>query len=128
MTTKLVHGNTYILKQRDQRGIVTALYILDPQRVRPLVADDGSVYYELSRDNLSGLQDESLVVPAKEIIHDVDSPPYHPLCGVSPIAACGLAATQGLAIQHSTRFFERGAKPAGVLTAPGHINEQPPCG
>ena len=30
VTTKLVHGNTYVLKERDQRGIVTALYILDP--------------------------------------------------------------------------------------------------
>jgi phage portal protein BeeE len=30
VTSKLVHGNTYVLKQRDQRGIVTALYILDP--------------------------------------------------------------------------------------------------
>ena len=33
VTSKLVHGNTYVLKQRDQRGIVTALYILHPLRV-----------------------------------------------------------------------------------------------
>ena len=130
VTSKLVHGNTYVLKQRDQRGIVTALYILDPQRVTAARGpDDGCVYYELSRDNLSGLQDDRLVVPAKEVIHDVNFAPYHPLCGISPIQACGLAATQGLEIQRSsTRFFERGAKPAGVLTAPGHINEEPPCG
>ena len=85
VTSKLVHGNTYVLKQRDQRGIVTALYILHPLRVTVLVADDGSIYYELSRDNLSGLQDERLVVPAKEVIHDVNFAPYHPLCGISPI-------------------------------------------
>jgi HK97 family phage portal protein len=125
VTSKLVHGNTYVLKERDQRGIVTALYILDASRVRPLVADDGSVYYELWRDNLTGLQGDRLVVPAKEIMHDVMVPLYHPLCGVSPIAACGLAATQGLAIQkQSTRFFERGAKPAGILSAPGFINAE----
>jgi HK97 family phage portal protein len=123
VTSKLVHGNAYILKERDQRGIVTALYILDSSKVRPLVAPDGSVYYELFRDNLSGLEDDRLVVPAKEVIHDVNFAPYHPLCGISPIHACGLAATQGLEIQRSsTRFFERGAKPAGVLTAPGYIN------
>jgi HK97 family phage portal protein len=64
------------------------------------------------------------MVPAKEVIHDIYFAPYHPLCGISPIQACGLAATQGLEIQRSsTRFFQRGAKPAGVLTAPGHINE-----
>jgi HK97 family phage portal protein len=125
VTSKLVHGNTYVLKERDQRGIVTALYILDASRVRPLVADDGSIYYELWRDNLTGLQGDRLVVPAKEIMHDVMVPLYHPLCGVSPIAACGLAATQGLAIQkQSTRFFERGAKPAGILSAPGFINAE----
>ena len=118
--SKLVHGNTYVLKQRDQRGVVTALYILHPLRVAP----DGSVYYQLMHDVLSALQDDRLVVPAKEVIHDVNFAPYHPLCGISPIYACGLAATQGLEIQRSsTRFFERGAKPAGVLTAPGHINE-----
>ena len=106
-------------------GIVTALYILDPSRVRPLVADDGSIYYELSRDNLTGLQDDRLVVPAKEIIHDVMVPLYHPLCGVSPIAACGLPATQGLAIQNnSTRFFQNGGRPGGIITAPGYINAE----
>jgi HK97 family phage portal protein len=124
ITSKLVFGNTYVLKERDARGVVTALYLLHPSRVTVLVADDGSVYYELFRDNLSGLQGERLVVPAKEVIHDIYFAPYHPLCGVSPIQACGLAATQGLAIQHqSTRFFERGAKPAGVLSAPKHIND-----
>ena len=31
---------------------------------------------------------------------------YHPLVGLSPIYACGLAAQQGLAIQNgSTEFF-----------------------
>src|SRR5215831_1749288 len=28
ISSKLVHGNTYVLKQRDQRGVVTALYVL----------------------------------------------------------------------------------------------------
>jgi len=53
--SKLLHGNTYALKARDARGVVTALYILDPLRVTPLVAPDGSVFYELKRDILSGL-------------------------------------------------------------------------
>jgi len=30
MTSKLVRGNTYALKQRDARGVVIALYLLDP--------------------------------------------------------------------------------------------------
>jgi HK97 family phage portal protein len=94
ITLKLVFGNVYALKERDASGVVTALYLLNPHLVWPLVADDGSIYYELCRDNLSGLQSDRVVVPAKEIIHDIYAAPFHPLCGVSPIQACGLAGTQ----------------------------------
>jgi HK97 family phage portal protein len=125
VVSKLVHGNAYILKQRDGRGAVTGLYVLDPTRVIPLVAADGSVYYELRRDDLSGLPYESVVVPAREIIHDLMVALFHPLVGVSPLYASGLAATQGLAIQaNSNKFFSNGSNPGGVLTAPGEISDE----
>lgn len=121
MLSKLVHGNLYALKARDGRGVVTALYILDPYRVTPLLAPDGSVFYQLSPDNLARLAD-SVVVPAREIIHDVMCPLFHPLCGVSPIYAAGYPALQGLNIRSaSDKFFTNGSKPGGVLTAPGAI-------
>ncbi|HZG65693.1 MAG TPA: phage portal protein, partial [Herpetosiphonaceae bacterium] len=53
--SKLQRGNTVALKQRDGRGVVKALYVLDWTLVTPLVADDGSVFYQLNTDNLSGL-------------------------------------------------------------------------
>ena len=125
ITSKLIHGNTYVLKGRDQRGVVTALYVLDPTRVQVLVAEDGGVYYQLKRDDLSGLPEELRTIPAREIIHDTMISLYHPLIGVSPIYACGAAAMQGLAIQnHSTKFFGNGAQPGGVLTAPGNIADE----
>jgi HK97 family phage portal protein len=125
ITSKLIHGNTYVLKQRDQRGVVVALYVLDPTRVTPLVAPDGAVYYRLSRDDLSGLAaTEAVTVPAREIIHDTMVCLFHPLIGLSPIYACGLAALQGLAIQtNSSKFFQNGSQPGGVLTAPGAISD-----
>ncbi len=125
VVSKLLHGNTYVLKERDARNVVIRLYILDPSRVKPLVATDGSVWYQLSRDNLSGLEQDGIYVPGTEIIHDVMVPLFHPLVGVSPITACGLAAVQGLNIQdHSTRFFSNGARPSGILTAPGAIDDE----
>jgi HK97 family phage portal protein len=125
MTSKLIHGNTYVLKQRDQRGVVVALYVLDTQRCRPLVAPNGDVYYALSQDALTQVEHDQVVVPAEEIIHDVMVPLYHPLCGVSPLSACGLPATQGLRIQrNSTNFFTNGSQPGGILTAPGAISEE----
>jgi HK97 family phage portal protein len=122
--SKQLHGNTYVLKRRDQRRVVVAEYVLDPTRVRPLVAPNGDVYYELKRDVLSRLPDEEVVVPASEIIHDRQNALFHPLVGLSPIYACGLAAVQGLNIQHaSTKFFKNGSNPGGVLTAPGAISQ-----
>jgi HK97 family phage portal protein len=126
MASKLLHGNTYVLLQRDNRGVVVGMYILDPTRCRPLVAPDGGVYYELKTDALSGLTgDGAIYAPASEVIHDVGHPLFHPLVGVSPIYACGVAALQGIRIQNnSSQFFANGSKPGGVLTAPGPISQE----
>ena len=125
LTSKLIHGNTYVLKQRDERNVVVALYVLDPLRVTPLVASDGSIYYQLGQDNLSGRTElDPPIVPASEIIHDLMVALFHPLIGVTPIYACGLAALQGLNIQgNSETFFRNGANPSGMLTAPGAIGD-----
>ncbi len=121
--SKLGRGNTYILKRRDGRGIVTAMYVLNPDLVTPLVATDGTVYYELQTDNLSGLPD-SVLVPAREIIHDRFNCLFHPLVGLSPIFANGIAAMQGHSMQTaSTKLFQNGSRPGGILTAAGEISD-----
>jgi HK97 family phage portal protein len=124
LVSKLLHGNAYALKVRDNRGVVIALYLLDPTRVVPLVSDgDGSVFYQLRRDPLSKLEDD-VVVPAREMIHDPMVTLFHPLVGVTPIYACGLAAMQGVNIQrNSNKFFANQSQPGGILTAPGSISD-----
>jgi HK97 family phage portal protein len=126
LASKLLHGNTYVLKIRDRRGVVVAGYVLDPQRVRPLVAPNGDVFYQLDRDDISKLPDTNgYTVPATEIIHDRWNCLFHPLVGLSPIYACGLAAVQGLNIQNSSvDFFAQGGRPGGILTAPGVISQE----
>ncbi len=122
-TSKLLNGNTYVLKRRDARNVVNAMYVLDPCRVTVLQAPDASVYYELAADNVAGIG-ETVRVPASEIIHDLYIALWHPLIGVSPIYACGKAALQGLTIQdNATQFFRNGSQPSGVLTAPGVISQ-----
>lgn len=124
LTSKLSQGNAYGLKQRSRSGQVEAIYILDPDRVKPLVATDGSVYYELSTDHLAGLDEATVTVPASEIIHDRYQPQYHPLIGVSPISAAALSGKLGMRIQQESQaFFENGANPGGILTAPGSITD-----
>lgn len=124
ISSKLIRGNTYALKQRDARNVVTALYVLDASRVEVLVSDECSVFYRLNTDNLSGIE-ESLTVPASEIIHDRMNCLFHPLIGTSPIWANGASANQSLEIQKNQhKFFSNGSKPGGVLAAPGAISEE----
>ncbi|MDR6216178.1 phage portal protein [Paracidovorax wautersii] len=123
--SKLTWGNTYALKIRDGRGVVVALYILDPGLVQPLIAPDGSIFYQLGQDNLSGLKDATVFVPASEIIHDRMNCMFHPLVGVSPLFAASLPASGGLEmLRDSRRFFNQGAKPSGLLVAPGEIADE----
>lgn len=124
LCSKLLYGNAYILKERDGRGIVVALHVLDSQRVQPLVASNGDVYYQLSADHLAGLQGAP-TIPAMNIIHDRMNCLWHPLVGVSPIYACGMAATTGNKIQaNSAALFHNMSRPSGMLTAPGEIDDE----
>ena len=123
MLSKLSRGNTYVLKVRDNRQVVTALHVLDPTRVQPLVADDGAVFYRVSSDNLAGLGND-IIVPAREIIHDRFNCLFHPLVGTPPVFASGLASMLGINAQKtSALLFENASIPGGLLTAPGDISD-----
>lgn len=123
ITSKLIHGNAYVLKEYDGRETVRAMYVLDPRLVTPLVLEDGSVWYILKRDPLASLTgDNELAVPASDIIHDRKDTFWHPLCGISPIMACGMSAMQGLRIQADNEtFFANQSNPAGILSVPGDL-------
>lgn len=124
LISKLSYGNTYALKIRDARGIVTALYILDPSRVEPLVSEDGSVFYRTRQDSLNKVSEDG-IIPASEIIHDTMECLFHPLVGVPPLYAGNLATMQGLEMQrNSANFFKNGSRPGGILTAPGTIKAE----
>ena len=125
MNSKLARGNAYVLKRRDGRGVVVAHYVLNPDRVQPLVSDDGQVFYQLNTDNISGVEEAQVVVPAREIIHDRFNCLFHPLVGISPLYAAALAATQATNIQRAgTRLAANGVRPSGILSAPGKISPE----
>lgn len=124
LISKLQHGNTYVLKVRDNRRVVIAMYILDPTKIEPLVAPDGSVFYRVREDHLTRVFEDS-IFPASEIIHDSMCCLFHPLVGVPPIYASNLAVQQGINMQkNSAKFFKNNSRPGGILTAPGHIKEE----
>ncbi|VGQ11755.1 hypothetical protein SB5439_04991 [Klebsiella variicola] len=122
MNSKLTRGNTYVLKIRDTSGKIIELRILDPDRVQPLLANDGSIFYQLQTESFVGLEN-SVTVPAREIIHDRFNTFYHPLIGISPIHACGLAAMHGHHIQNTNaKFFQNGGRPGGIIQVPGSVD------
>jgi len=127
IVSKLMWGNAYVLKERDNRGVVVALYVLNPAYVTTLITPTGDIYYQLRRDVLTGIpygDDADVAVPAREIIHDPMVCLFHPLIGVSPIFASGLAALQGQNIQtNSTQFFGNASNPGGIIIAPGAIDQ-----
>lgn len=125
--SKITQGNTYVLKERDARGVVVGLYVLDPYRVMPLISDSGEVFYQLNNDYLNMVPNEydDLTVPATEIIHDRCICPYHPLIGLPPIAAAYLPALKNMRIlRSSAQFFANNAQPSGILSAPGAISDE----
>lgn len=126
LLSKLTHGNTYILKQRDNRGVVVGLYVLDPNRVCPAVSDSGAVWYQLQTDKLSGLDEgQTVTVPASEIIHDRFMTLHHPLIGIPPICGAYWPAAKNLKILRSAAtFFENNAQPGGILTAPAGMSDE----
>jgi HK97 family phage portal protein len=122
MHSKLMRGNTYVLKRRDGRGVVVALYVLNPDRVQPLVSDDGQVFYRLSQDNLSDIQESDTIIPAREIIHDRFNTLFHPLVGISPLYANALLATKAQSLdQAAANLAANGIRPGGLITFPANI-------
>lgn len=126
---KLTQGNAYILKRRDERNVVIGLYVLDPDKVLPMVSDSGAVFYQLQTDKINSLPDgypaENLIVPASEIIHDRCMAIHHPLIGVPPLAAAHWPALKNMKIMRSaTEFFANNAQPGGLLTAPAGMSEE----
>lgn len=128
--SKLTDGNAYILKQRDNRGVVTALYVLDPCRVIPMVSESGAVFYQLNYTTAQNLLPasypaEQLIIPASEIIHDRMNCLHHHLIGVPPLCAAYWPAVKNLRILKSAaEFFANNAQPGGILTAPAGMSDE----
>lgn len=128
LLSKLTQGNAYVLKRRDARGVVIELYVLNPERVLPMISDAGFVYYQLQTDAINSLPAdypaENLVIPASEIIHDRCMSVHHPLIGVPPLAAAYWPALKNMKIlRNATKFFANNAQPGGLLTAPAGMKK-----
>ena len=130
LLSKLIHGNTYVLKGRDDRGVVTRLYVLDPCRVMPMVSDTGDVFYQLNyptSDNLlpRDYPAENIVIPAREIIHDRLNAFHHQLIGVPPVCAAHWPAVKNMKIlRNAAQYFANSSNPGGILSGPAGMSAE----
>lgn len=126
MVCKLLYGNAYAIKERDARGIVTALYPIDPRRAQLNVStEDGAIYYSFTGDALARIPSGVALLDASEVLHDRSTCFWSPLVGVPPVYAAAAAGTLGMRIQNnSERFFANMSRPSGHLSFPNSIDPE----
>src|SRR5262249_3843921 len=111
-------GNTYCFARRNRRNEIVEMHVLNPYRVKPLIAQDGSIFYECGEDFLAGLAPNTIVPERDMIHHRLPLLPGYPLVGVTPIFAAAASSAVGLKIlQNSQEFFSNASRPSGMLTS-----------
>ena len=115
----LLRGNGYAVILRDRKGFPVMLVPINPDRVALWEAQDGSLFYMVTRSGLHEmaiLRNEPLLIPSEDIFH-LKALTMNGLLGLSPISmareAIGLSIAQE---QLASRWAANGARPSGVLT------------
>lgn len=111
-------GNSYSLALRNDRFEVASLHMMHPHHSKPLVAEDGEVFYELGGNEIIARRSgfEKIIVPARDVLHVRLHTPVHPLKGETPIMAAAMdIAASGAMTEQQYRFFVNQARPSYVL-------------
>ncbi len=115
----LLRGNGYAEIIPGARGFADQLVPLNPDRMKPSLADDGTIHYEYRRpDGRTQLFLQDEIFHLANISDD----------GVSGMSTVGLARNSfGLAKateEHGSRFFSGGQTPGGVLKMDGKLSPE----
>ena len=122
----LYTGNSYWIAQRNDRQEVEALHWTDPRNCRVRVVKVpgqvfAEVFYEISDNpliNVPSLAGNSLVVPARDVLHVKLATPRNPLVGETWLSALAPEMATRLAIYNSAATFSNNmSRPSGVLTS-----------
>ncbi len=113
---------------RNGRGEVDTLHIL-PRGSWQLAIDPQSkaAFYLVNSTGalLEEMNEASIAVPARDVLHLRWATPRHPLIGESAFAAAGLAAGINVALSASqAAFFGQMRRPSGVLATEHVLNDQ----
>jgi HK97 family phage portal protein len=108
-------GEAFALATRNERGEIAELHLM--RKGRALVADDGSIFYGLSGNEVVERRfDLSFPIPARDVLHVRLHTPNHALKGVSPILSTALdQALAGAALNQQVAFYLNQARPSFML-------------
>jgi len=113
-------GNGYAEIARDGSGNVRELWPLDPSRIGPVLASDGSLEYVYKYQNGQNAKH----IPAKDVLH-IPGLGFDGYIGYSPIRMAREAIGLGLAAErHGATFFANDSRPGGVLEHPGVVEQE----
>ena len=134
MVSVLMRGDAFVFVEYDTRGQPSAMYVLNPDNVTPIVdSRTGEIFYsvgseplikDISRVGMAEQIEKRWSLPSKYIMHHRLMTFKNPLEGVSPLHAAAMSASTGLSIQsQQDDFFKNQARPSGVLKTAEILDE-----
>ncbi len=126
----LMRGNGYALIDRSGDGRPRALWLLDPAKVTPIVAN-GKLQYvvrhgapAITNQNASKAKitpNDTSILDGSSVLH-IRGLSYDGVVGYDVVRVAADAIGQGLAVrEYASRFFSNGAVPAYFLEHPGKL-------
>ena len=111
-----LNGNHYDWIRRNIVGTIVELLPLNPYSVEPVLNENFELLYKVKFSD--GATD---IISPSDILH-IRLGSNDNIVGMSPITQARDSIGLGIATQdHGSRLFKNGARPGGILTAPGNI-------
>lgn len=109
------HGEAFAVAVRNNRSEIAEIHLM--RYGHPYVADDGSIFYSLSGNEIIERRlSFAAPIPARDVLHLRLHTPRHPLKGESPILATVLdQAMSGAALNQQVAFYLNQARPSFML-------------
>ena len=119
VTYLMVAGNSYVLKERNRSGKVSALYQLRPDRVRIIGGDHGAEGYVYT------VGGKDYPIPREDICHLALPNPGGDLYGVSPLQVLARNVNLDLNMTDFAKvYFQNAGVPSGLLKLKRRLNTQ----
>jgi len=112
----LIDGNAYVRKLRNPSGLLVALKVLDPSRVEPRLAADGSITFVF---------DSNRVLTTEEVLWIPDLLRPGSIKGISRVSELREVLGISRALDDfSARYFGSGTLSSGIIEVPGDMTEE----